>query len=51
MNLPFQVLEKRMLPLGFVRGMDVNTGTFAGLLEDIGSISGNTKQQYFVCVI
>lgn len=50
MNLPFQVLEKRMLPLGFVRGMDVNPGTLAGLLEDIGSISVNTKQ-HFVCVI
>lgn len=48
-NLPFWVLEKRILLLGFVRGMDTFLGTFAWLLGDAGSVSSNTKVAVLGC--
>lgn len=37
------MLEKQILLLGFVRGMDRHPGTLAWPLEDAGPVSSNTK--------
>lgn len=37
------MVEKRILPLSFVGGMDMYLCAFAWLLEDVGSVSSDTK--------